>query len=55
MPELTLRPIQASRALPIAFAQDRLTEEGRHEPLITSVASEGAGSCIGSAGRKPGR
>jgi hypothetical protein len=54
-PELSLRLIRASHALPIAFAQDRLTEEGRHEPAIMSVASEGADSCIGSAVRRRGR
>ena len=54
-PELTLRLIRASQALPIAFAKDRLSDEGRHEPSITSVASEGAGSCIGSVVRKRGR
>jgi len=53
-PELTLRLIRASHALPIAFARDRVTENGRHEPVITSVASEGAGSCIGSVVRKRG-
>jgi hypothetical protein len=54
-PELTLRLIRASHALPIAFAQDRVSMERRHEPVITSVASEGAGSCIGSTARRRGR
>ena len=54
-PELMLRLIRASSELPVAFARDRLSEDGRHEPVITSVASEGAGSCIGSAVRTRGR
>ncbi len=39
-PELTLRLIRPRRTLPIAFAKDRLNAEGRHEPQITSLASE---------------
>jgi hypothetical protein len=54
-PELVLRLIRASKDLPIAFAKDRLSEEGRHEPVITSVASEGTDSCVGSVVRKRGR
>jgi hypothetical protein len=54
-PELTLRLIRDSHDLPIAFARDRLSEEGRHEPVITSVASDGAGDCIGSRVATRGR
>jgi len=54
-PELTLRLIRASHSLPIAFARDRVVDSGRHEPVITSVASEGTDSCIGSVVRQPGR
>ncbi len=39
-PLLTLRLIRPRRTIPIAFAKDRLNAEGRHEPQITSLASE---------------
>ncbi len=47
-PELTLKLIRASHSLPIAFAKDQLDAHGRHEPVITAVASEGADACVGS-------
>lgn len=50
-PELALRLVQASHALPIAFAQDRRTDGGWHQPVITSVATEGADTCVGTAVR----
>jgi hypothetical protein len=48
-PELTLKLIRASHSLPIAFAKDQLGAQGRHEPVITAVASAGADACVGSA------
>jgi hypothetical protein len=54
-PELTLRLIRSTHELPIAFAQDRLSADGWHEPVITSVASQGAADCIGSTVRTRGR
>ena len=48
-PELTFKLIRVSHALPIGFAKDQLDPRGHHQPLITSVASEGADACIGSA------
>ena len=47
-PELTLRLIRVTHDLPVAFAQDRLSAEGWHEPAITSVASQGGSGCIGT-------
>ena len=48
-PELTLRLIRASRSLPIAFAANKLDGAGHHEPVITSVASQGrdGAACVG--------
>ena len=43
-PELTLKLVRASDAFPIAFAKDVLDADGRHEPVVTAVASEGADS-----------
>jgi hypothetical protein len=48
-PELTLKLIRVSRSIPIAFARDQLDPHGRHHPVITTVASEAAGACVGSA------
>ena len=48
-PELTLMLARASRALPIAFATDRLDEAGSHEPVITALASEGPDAFVGAA------
>lgn len=39
-PELTLKLIRTKRPLPIAFAKDSINADGRHEPQITSLASE---------------
>lgn len=48
-PELTLKLIRASHSLRIAFAKDQPGAQGRHEPVITAVASAGADACVGSA------
>lgn len=53
--ELTLRLIRAGRTLPIAFAADRSDAAGRHEPRITSIASQGADACVGLSAAKLGR
>lgn len=46
-PELALRLLRVGRSLPIAFADDRIDPEGRHEPSITTLASDAAGGCFG--------
>ena len=46
-PELALRLIRAGRSLPIAFAEDRIGPEGRHEPSITALAAAADGGCVG--------
>ncbi|MDP9320283.1 MAG: hypothetical protein M3P16_04210 [Chloroflexota bacterium] len=48
-PALSLKLIRASHSVPIAFATDQRDAQGRHEPVITAVASEGADACVGSA------
>jgi hypothetical protein len=53
-PELTLRLIRQSSRLPIAFARDRLDADDHHEPIITALASEAAGACIGRPMQGPG-
>src|SRR5260370_30829664 len=45
-PEFTLRLLRAGRSVPVAFAADRLDAEGRHEPLITSVAPRAGDACV---------
>lgn len=48
-PELTLKLIRPARPLPIAFAKDRISDDGRHRPQITSLASEAQGrGCFGT-------
>ena len=56
-PLLALRLIRASRALPIAFAGDRLARDGRHRPAVTAVASAGRDpdGCFGIPLDKLGR
>ena len=54
-PELTLRLIRRSGRLPIAFARDRLDAHDHHEPIITTLASEGADACIGPSMNGRGR
>ena len=54
-PEFTIRLIRAGRLVPIAFASDRLDAEGRHEPLITSVAAGHADDCVGLPPEQLGR
>ena len=56
-PELTLKLVRASRSLPIAFAKDRLDADDHHEPLITSLASQGRAddTCIGLSAEKLAR
>jgi hypothetical protein len=44
-PELILRLVRARHSCPIAFAKDRPDAAGHHEPLITSVASQGRDAC----------
>lgn len=39
-PELTLKLLCPKLPLPIVFAQDRISNEGRHEPLVTSLGAE---------------
>ena len=51
-PEFTIRLIRAGRSVPIAFAADRLDADGRHEPLITSVASGRPNDCVGVSPEK---
>lgn len=55
-PVFTLRLMRASRAVPIAFARDRLDGHGRHTPLVMVVLPRGRGDgCIGLAADKLGR
>jgi hypothetical protein len=54
-PELTLGLIRRSSQLPIAFARDRLDAQDHHEPIITTLASEGAAACIGPSMMPRGR
>jgi len=54
-PELTLRLIRAARSLPVAFADDRLDVNGRHEPSIVSVALRRADDCVGLPPEQLGR
>jgi hypothetical protein len=55
-PELTLKLMRASRAIPIAFARDQRDPDGRHEPLVTGVLSRGRNNaCIGLPSDKLGR
>jgi len=54
-PELTLKLLRTSRSLPIAFARDQRDADGRHEPLVTGVASRGrTDACIGLPADKLG-
>lgn len=46
-PELALRLVRVGRSLPIAFAEDHLGPDGRHEPTITALAADATGGCIG--------
>jgi hypothetical protein len=55
-PEFTLRLMRANRAVPIAFAHDRLDGAGRHAPLVTVVLPRGHDNgCIGLAADRLGR
>ena len=54
-PELTLKLIRAGRNLAIAFAVDHLDAAGRHEPRITSIASQGPDACVGVSAATLGR
>ena len=46
---LILRLVRAGRALPGAFAADKIDGAGHHEPVIASVASQGLEGevCVG--------
>lgn len=55
-PQLTLRLVRTSRAVPIAFARDQRDEHGHHQPLVTGVASRArTTACIGIPGPEVGR
>lgn len=54
-PELALRLMRAGRSLPIAFAEDHLGPDGRHEPSIIALAADAGGGCFGPAVGGTGR
>lgn len=56
-PGLILRLIPASYSLSIAFAKDRLDARGHHEPVITSITSQGRydDDCVGLSAEKLAR
>lgn len=54
-PEFTLTLLRAGRSVPVVFAADRLDAEGRHEPLITSVAPRAGDACVGVQPEKRAR